>query len=123
MVQPMQMPPTLGTPPIPFHPTPLGHIAFDDRTPTTEFHDAFRGAVLGREVALFVVAGPVAPLVHGLTEQPLRPQHVVERNHRRLIRHLIQQVGEGLRQVVRLDRTARNTHDRQPALDFQSQPR
>src|SRR6476661_3449785 len=46
-------------------PAPLGHVAVDDRPPAPELHDALRGPVLGGEVALLVVAGPVAALVDG----------------------------------------------------------
>lgn len=50
------------------HPTPLRHIAIDHRTPTAQFHDAFKRTVLCREIALLVVARPVAAFVHGLAE-------------------------------------------------------
>src|SRR5580658_6343990 len=51
-------------------PPPFGDIALDDRPPASELHDALRGPVLGGEVALLVIASPVAPLVHGGPEQP-----------------------------------------------------
>src|SRR4051812_36980638 len=55
----------------PVDPAPLGDVAVDDRPPATQLHDALRRAVLGGEVALLVVAGPVAALVHGGPEEPL----------------------------------------------------
>src|SRR6476660_6565431 len=45
-------------------PAALGHVALDDRAPAAELDDAFGRAVLVGEVALLVVAGAVAPLVH-----------------------------------------------------------
>src|ERR1700722_20331635 len=50
------------------HPAPLGYIAIHNRPPTAQFHDAFERTVLCREIALLVVAGPVAAFVHGLAE-------------------------------------------------------
>src|SRR5919198_1273894 len=51
-------------------PAALGHVALDHRPPAAELHQALGGAVLGGEVALLVVAGPVAALVDGGAEQP-----------------------------------------------------
>ena len=45
-------------------PSAFGHVALHDRAPTAKFHNAFRRSVLGREIALLVVAGPVTALVH-----------------------------------------------------------
>src|ERR1700712_3548513 len=39
-------------------PAALRHVALDDRTPASELHDAFRRAVLSREITLLVIAGP-----------------------------------------------------------------
>src|ERR1700722_3519502 len=50
------------------HPAALWHVAIHNRTPTTQFHDAFERAILRREIALLVVARPVTPFVHGLAE-------------------------------------------------------
>ena len=97
-------------------PAAFGHVALDHRAPAAELHDALRGVVLGREVALLVVAGAVATLVHRLAEQPRRAQLVVERDHRRLAGGLIQQVRDGLGEVVALDRAARHADDRQAGL-------
>src|SRR6266436_3411980 len=44
-------------------PPTLGHIAFDHRPPAAELHQALRRPVLGGEVPLLVVAGPVTALV------------------------------------------------------------
>src|SRR5689334_1857796 len=44
----------------PVDPTPLGHVALHDRAPAAQLHDALGRAVLGGELALLVVAGPVA---------------------------------------------------------------
>src|SRR5581483_7097413 len=46
-------------------PAALGHVALDHRTPAAQLDQAARRAVLGGELALLVVAGPVAALVHG----------------------------------------------------------
>src|SRR3954467_4534750 len=55
-------------------PAPLGHVALHDRSPAAQLDDALGRAVLGREIALLVVAGAVAALVHGATEQPGRAE-------------------------------------------------
>ena len=70
MVQPMQMPPTFGQPPMPAIQPRFGDVAVHDRPPAAELHDALGRAVLGGEIALLVVAGAVAALVHGLAEEP-----------------------------------------------------
>src|SRR6478609_6690321 len=46
-------------------PPALGHVALHDRSPASELHQALGGSVFDREVALLVVARPVAALVHG----------------------------------------------------------
>src|SRR3954471_755852 len=40
-------------------PAALRHVAFHDRAPTAELHNAFRRPVLGREITLLVVTGSV----------------------------------------------------------------
>src|SRR5271166_2232021 len=97
-------------------PAPLGHVALNHGAPAAQLDQALSRAVLVGEVAFFVVAGPVAALVHGRLEQPLRPQRLVERDHRRLAGHLVEQVQDGLGQVVRLDGAAWHADDRQPGL-------
>src|SRR3954462_5342635 len=63
-------------------PAALRHVALHDRAPATELDDALGRAVLRGEVALLVVAGAVAALVHRAAEQPGGPQGVVQRDHR-----------------------------------------
>src|SRR5579864_1854108 len=55
-------------------PAPLGHVALDHGTPAAQLDQALGRAVLAGEVALLVVSGPVAALVHGGLEQPPGPQ-------------------------------------------------
>src|SRR3954453_13322886 len=62
-------------------PAALGHVALHDRAPAAQLDQAFGLAVLGGEVALLVVAAAVAALVHGLPEEPLGPQRLVEGDH------------------------------------------
>src|SRR5215510_16195876 len=88
----------------------------DLRAPAAELDQALRRAVLGGEVALLVVAGPVTPLVHGGPEQPGRPERLVQWDHRRLPGDLVEQVEDGLRQVVRVDGTAGDADDGQARL-------
>src|SRR5487761_421907 len=49
-------------------PAPLGHVALDPRPPAAQLDQALGRAVLGGEVALLVVAGPVTALVDGGAE-------------------------------------------------------
>src|SRR5215471_2139270 len=51
-------------------PAALGHVALHDRPPAAQLDQALGRAVLGGELTLLVVAGPVAALVHGGAEQP-----------------------------------------------------
>src|SRR5215469_9114778 len=44
----------------PVDPAALGHVALDHRAPAAQLDQALGRAVLGREVTLLVVAGPVA---------------------------------------------------------------
>src|SRR5947199_8271980 len=48
------------------HPPPLWHVAVDDRPPAADLHQALGRVVILGEVALLVIAGAVAALVHGL---------------------------------------------------------
>src|SRR5499433_3131127 len=97
-------------------PAALGHVAFDHRAPAAQLDQALGRAVLAGEVTLLVVAGPIAALVYGRAEQPGGPQRLIQRDHRGLPRHLVEQVEDGLRQVVRVDRTAGHADDGQPRL-------
>src|SRR5438094_6160652 len=81
-------------------PAPLRHVALDHRTPAAQLHQALGGAVLGGELALLVVPGPVAPLVHGGAEEPLRAEGLVERDHGGRPGGLVEQVQDRLGQVV-----------------------
>src|SRR5215472_18403260 len=97
-------------------PAALGHVALDHRPPAAELDKAARRAVLAGELALLVVAGAIAALMHGGLEQPARPQRLVQRDHRRLPGYLVQQVQDGLGQVVRVDRAAGDADERQSGL-------
>ena len=92
IVQPMQIPPTFGQPPIPLIQPRLGtlHFTTGPQQPSLTMH--LRRSILGREIALLVIAGAVATLVHSLAEQPGGPQTIIERNHRRQAGSLIEQV-------------------------------
>ena len=92
IVQPMQTPPTFGQPPMPFiQPRlPTLHCTTGPQQPSLTMH--LREPYLAGEIGLFVVAGPVAAFVNRAAEQPGRTQLVVQRNHRRLARRLIQQI-------------------------------
>src|ERR1700722_5309218 len=58
----------IGAPADAVDPSAFRHIALHHRSPTPQFHDALGRSVFGGEVALLVVAGPVAALVHGAAE-------------------------------------------------------
>ena len=83
MVQPMQMPPTLGQPPMPAIQPRLVTLQLHHRAPAADLHQALGRAVFVGEVALLVIAGAIAAFVNGLAEEPGRPQLFIERNHRR----------------------------------------
>ena len=70
MVHPMQMPPTLGQPPMPAIQPRLGTLQLTTGSPAPQLHDALRRAIFASEISLFVITGAVATFVHGLTEQP-----------------------------------------------------
>src|SRR5215470_8183519 len=73
-------------------PAALGHVALDHGSPAAQLDQALGRAVLARKVTLLVVAGPVTALMHGRAEQPGGPERLVQRDHRGLARHLVQQV-------------------------------
>src|SRR6204780_4645801 len=54
-------------------PASLGHVALDHGTPAAQLDQALGRVVGASELALLVVAGPVAALVDGRVEQPPRP--------------------------------------------------
>src|ERR1700677_2484293 len=73
------------------HPTSFRHVAIHHGSPAAKLHDAFGGTVGSGEIALFVVSGAIAALMHGFAEQPCRPQLIVQRDHRSQARYLIEQ--------------------------------
>src|ERR1022692_2098137 len=77
-------------------PAALGDVALHYRPPAAQLHQALRRAVLGRELALLVIATSVAALVHGRAEQPGRAERLVQRDHRRLAGDLVEQVQDRL---------------------------
>ena len=95
----------------PVHPAALGDVAVDHRTPAADLDLALRGVVVLGEIPLLVVAAAIAPLVHGLAEQPGGAQLVVQGDHGIDAGHLVQQPEQRLREVVRLDRAARHVDD------------
>src|ERR1700688_2960951 len=62
----------------PGHPPAFGDVAVHYRTPTSQLHDALGGAINFREVALLVVARPIATFVDRFAEQPRGPQLIGE---------------------------------------------
>ena len=82
----------VGTTANPAHPAALGHVAIHDRTPAAEFHEAAGGAILLREVSLFVVTTAVAAFVNRFPEEPSGTQLVIERDHGRATSRLIDKV-------------------------------
>src|SRR5580700_4891995 len=98
------------------HPSPLRNITINHRTPTSKLHDAFGRAVDLREITLLVIAGAVATFVDGPAEQPRWTQLIVERNHGRQTRNLVEEIEYGLHKVVRLHGTSGHVHDRQSSL-------
>jgi hypothetical protein len=97
-----------GTAADPVDPAALADVALHHGAPAAELDDALERAILGGEIGLLVVAGPVAALVQGLAEQPARPALLVQRDGRRLAGGLVEQVQQRLQHVVRLHRTARH---------------
>src|ERR1700683_932262 len=95
------------------HPAAFGHVAVHDRAPAADLHDAFGRAVDFREIALLVISGTVAPLVHGSAEQPGGAQLIIQRDHWSQAGDLIKQIEDGLHEIVGLHGTARDIHDGQ----------
>ena len=91
IVQPMQMPPTFGQPPMPAIQPRLGTLQFTTGPQQPSFTMHFGEPYFVREIALLVIAGAIAAFVHRLAEQPSGTQLIVERNHRSQARHLIEQ--------------------------------
>ena len=116
MVQPMQMPPTLGQPPMPAIQPRLGTLQLTTGPQQPSFTRHLGEPYSCGEVALLVVAGAVAAFVDGLAEEPVRPQLLVERDHRRQAGHLVEQVEQRLHEVVRLHGAAGHVDDRQAGL-------
>src|SRR5262249_30645717 len=98
------------------HPATFRDVAVDDWTPAAQLHDALGGAVVLGKVALLVVAGAIATLVNGLSEEPRWAQLVIERDHWCAAGNLIQQVKQGLHKVVRLHWAAGHVHDRKASF-------
>src|SRR6185369_14057019 len=103
-------------------PAALRHVALHHRPPAAELDDALGRAVLVGELALLVVAGAIAALVHRAAEQPERPQLIVERDHRRRAGRLIEKVEDRLREIVWMGRTPRHADDGDAGLRFPVPP-
>jgi hypothetical protein len=83
IVQPMQMPPTLGQPPIPEIQPRFRHIALHHRAPAADLNEAFGGPIFLREIGLLVIGGAIATIMHNVAEQLSRAAKIVHRDHRR----------------------------------------
>src|ERR1700722_19631580 len=84
------------------HPAAFGNITINHRSPAAYFYQAFGGIIVFGKIALFVVGGTIAPIMDSGSKKPLRTQLIVERNHRRESGQLIQQVEQGLHEIIRL---------------------
>src|SRR5579864_5468795 len=98
------------------HPSSLWNIAVHHRAPASQFHDALRRSIHFGEVALLVIAGSIATLMHCLSEEPGGAQLVVERNHGSETGYLVEKIEHRFHKVVGLHRTSRNVDDRQAGL-------
>ncbi len=116
MVQPMQIPPTLGHPPMPRIQPRLVTLQLTTGPQQPTFTRHFGAAILEAEIILLVVGGTVAAFMHGLAEQPGGTELLIERNHGRQSGRLEEQVQHGLHEVVGLHRAAGNVDDGQPCL-------
>ena len=82
MVQPMQMPPTLGQPPMPFIQPRLGTLQFTTG-PQHPILTRHLGEPYSRgEIALFIEPGAIAAFVDGQGEQPGWAEVFIEGDHR-----------------------------------------
>src|SRR6185369_2864835 len=52
------------------HPAPLRHVTVHHWSPASDLHDAFRRAIIIRKIALLVVPGAIATVMHSCAEQP-----------------------------------------------------
>ncbi len=86
IVQPIQMPPTFGQPPIPIIQPRFGtlQLTTGPQQPSLTMH--FGEPYSVGEIALLVVAGAVAAFVHRFAEKPRRAKLLVKRDHRRQAR-------------------------------------
>src|SRR5262245_34745200 len=50
------------------HPSAFWYIAIDDGSPASQFHDAFRRAILRCKVALFVISGAVTTFMNSFSK-------------------------------------------------------
>ena len=81
IVQPMQIPPTFGQPPMPAIQPRFGTLQFTTG-PQQPMRPGIPACHIPWRIGLARSSRPVATFMHRLAEQPFRPQLVVERNHR-----------------------------------------
>ena len=105
----------IGAPADSSHPAALADVALHDRPPASQLDDAEGRAVRVTELTLFVVTTAIAALVHGPLEQPARPEHVIEGDRRGAPDILMEEIEQGLGEIVGLHRAARQADDGQPA--------
>src|SRR5919198_2535315 len=98
------------------HPAALGDVAVDHGAPASHLHQTFRGAVFDAEIVLLVVGSAVAAFMNRFAEQPGGAQLLIQWDHGRQTRRLIEQVEQGLHKVVGLHWTAWNVDDWQAGL-------
>ena len=123
MVQAMQIPPTLGHPPMPRIQPRLVTLQLTTGPQQPNFTMHFGGSVLEGEISLLVVAGAVATFVDGLSKKPGGAKLVVKRNYRGHSCRYVDQIQQRLRHVVRLHRTAGDIDNGKSATELKFQPR
>src|ERR1700726_4636773 len=60
------------------HPAAFRHVAVHNRSPASDFHQAFRRTVFAREIALLIVTGAVTTFMHCLSKKPSGAKLFVE---------------------------------------------
>src|SRR6266487_342531 len=100
------------------HPPSLGHVALHHRPPASQLYKAFGGAVLGSEIAYFIVTCPITSLVHRIAKEPGRSVGVIQRNHGGQTCNLVEEIENSLHEVVWLHRAPWHADDWNTRIGF-----
>src|SRR5450432_1624105 len=94
------------------HPSAFGHVALHNWPPASQFHKALGRIIRSSKIAYFVVACTITSLMYRVAEEPGWSMGVIQGNHGRHARYLVEQIEKGFHKIVWLYRTSWDADNR-----------